>query len=396
MLLLKILLFTGIFIIFYSYLGYGILIWLIEKFKTTVLGKKQRVYNIDDLPHVTLVVAAFNEENFIAEKITNSLSMDYPREKFNFIVITDGSSDKTTEIARSFDGVQVLFEPERRGKIAAIHRAMAFVKTPIVIFSDANTLLNPESIRNIARHYQYPDIGGVAGEKKILATGESAVAGEGIYWKYESVLKKLDARLYSVVGAAGELFSVRTDLYEYVGDNVLLDDFVISLRVCQKGYRVAYEPEAYAMEAPSASMKEEQKRKIRISAGAFQSMRMLKGLLNVFKYPVLSFEYISHRVLRWTLCPLFLPIVFIVNIIIVAIQPSTVYVALLACQTLFYLLALAGWIFSMRNIKVKALYVPYYFAFINFSLYLGFVRYLKGNQTVLWEKANRQNYVVNP
>jgi poly-beta-1,6-N-acetyl-D-glucosamine synthase len=397
MLLLKILFFLGIFIIFYSYIGYGLLLWLIDKFSTKVLRRKQPSYNMDDLPAVTLVVAAYNEEKFIEEKIQNTLSLDYPKNKFHFIVITDGSSDRTAEKASAFSGVQVLHHPDRKGKIAAIHRAMEFVKTPVVIFSDANTLLNSDSIKNIARHYQFGDIGGVAGEKKILNTGGTAVEGEGVYWKYESFLKKMDARLYSVVGAAGELFSIRTSLYEYVGDNVLLDDFVISLRVCKKGYRVAYEPDAFAMETPSASMKEEQKRKIRISAGAFQSMRMFLDLLNPFKYPMLSFQYISHRVLRWTLCPLFLPLIYIINWIIVLNRSSSnIYTAILVCQTVFYLLALAGWICSRLNIKVKLLYVPYYFVFINLSLYLGFLRYLKGNQTVLWEKARRENYVVNP
>src|SRR5690606_11550963 len=149
--------------------------------------------------------------------------------------------------------------------------------------------------------------------KKILMTknGKAAGAGEGLYWKYESWLKKNDSALYSVVGAAGELFSIRTELYEYVGNNIIVDDFVLSLKICWKGFRILYAPEAYAMEAPSQSMEEEQKRKIRISAGAFQSMVILKDLMNIFKYGVLSFQYISHRVLRWTICPALLPVIFI-------------------------------------------------------------------------------------
>jgi cellulose synthase/poly-beta-1,6-N-acetylglucosamine synthase-like glycosyltransferase len=266
------------------------------------------------------------------------------------------------------------------------------VTTPIVIFSDANTLLNKESIYNIARHYQDPRTGGVAGEKKIMETSNGKVAGigEGLYWKYESFLKKQDAELYTVVGAAGELFSIRTRLYEPVGDNVLLDDFVISLRVCQKGYRVHYEPDAYAMETPSASLKDERKRKIRISAGAFQSMGMLIGLLNFFKYPVLSFQYISHRVLRWTLCPLMLPVIFIFNLVLVLDGAGPLYELVLAGQALFYLAAIAGWTLANRNVKSKLLYIPYYFFFLNFSLYQGFFRHLKGRQSVLWDKARRE------
>lgn len=346
------------------------------------------------MPAVTLIIAAYNEADFIKNKISNSLSLDYPGYKLDILIITDGSTDDTYTLASQFQGIKILHQPERMGKIAAIHRAMAFVKTDIVIFSDANTLLNPDSIKKIVWHYQFKNTGGVAGEKKILISGneKSAGSGEGLYWKYESFLKKLDARFYTVVGAAGELFSIRTDLYEYPGNNVLLDDFVISLKICKKGYRIAYEPGAYAMEAPSASMAEERKRKIRISAGAFQSIVILKDLLNPFKYPLLSFQYISHRVLRWTLCPVFLPAVLLINILLVIKGAPLVYTLLLAAQILFYVSSLLGWLFSKMNTRVSVLNSTYYFVFINISLYLGFIRFIRGNQTVLWDKANRENY----
>jgi len=389
---LKILFFFGVFIIIYSYLGYGILLWLLISLRN-LFKKGPALPAPAGLPGVTLVVAAYNEEGFIADKIKNTLSLEYPKDKFHFIVITDGSSDNTAEVARSFPGVRVLHESARRGKIAAIHRAMGFVKSEIVIFSDANTLLNKDSIYNIARHYQSAKVGGVAGEKKVLSTKDSTIAGsgEGLYWKYESFLKKLDSEFYTVVGAAGELFSIRTSLYEYVGDNVLLDDFIISLKICKKGYKVVYEPGAFAMEAPSVSVTEEQKRKVRISAGAFQSIIMLSDLLNIFKYPVLSFQYISHRVLRWTLCPLFLPLILLLNSIIVIKGASLFYTLLLICQLVFYLAAAAGYILYLKNIKMKLLFAPYYFVFLNFSLYLGFIKYIRGRQSVLWDKAAREN-----
>jgi biofilm PGA synthesis N-glycosyltransferase PgaC len=394
MLLTEILFFFCLFIILYSYLGYGLLLWIIVRIKKLFITQRAETTSPEDLPLVTLVVAAYNEADFIIDKINNSLSLDYPRDKLRLLFITDGSTDDTYRLASEFNDVQVLHSPERRGKVAAIHRAMDHVKTPIVIFSDANTLLNREAIRMIVRHYRSSKVGGVAGEKKIMTSGKdkSAGSGEGLYWKYESFLKKLDAELYTVVGAAGELFSVRTELYEHPDTSVLLDDFIISLRVCKKGYRIAYEPGAYAMEAPSSSMAEEQKRKIRISAGAFQSMVMLRSLLNIFKYPLLSFQYISHRVLRWTLCPLFLPIVLLLNIYLVYIKGGPVYIFLLAAQLIFYMAAIVGWILSINNIKAKILYAPYYFVFLNVSLYLGFARYLRGNQTVLWDKAAREKF----
>jgi cellulose synthase/poly-beta-1,6-N-acetylglucosamine synthase-like glycosyltransferase len=388
MVIIKAVFFIGIFIVFYSYAGYGIVLWFLLKLKKK---KPSGVSAADELPALTLIVAAYNEENFIEEKIANTLQLDYPREKLEIIFITDGSSDSTPRLAASYERIQVLHEDQRRGKVAAIHRAMAFVKTPVIVFSDANTLLNKTCLLNIARHYSLPEVGGVAGEKKILSaeSDSAAGAGEGIYWKYESFLKKLDSELYSVVGAAGELFSIRTELYTYSGDNILLDDFVISLNVCRMGYRVVYEPEAYALETPSASLREEQKRKIRISAGAFQSMLLLKDLLNIFKYGVLSFQYISHRVLRWTLCPALLPVIFLLNILLTATRQGLIYDGLMGCQVIFYAAAITGWIYSNKEIKIKALYVPYYFFFLNLSLYMGYFRYKKGRQSVLWEKAVR-------
>lgn len=399
MLFLNLLFFGSIFIIFYSYIGYGILVGFLVKVRRIFKGRRQAPVPAadSDLPRVTLIISAYNEEHFIEEKIKNSLALEYPENKLELIFITDGSTDATPGLVARFGKIRHYHQPERKGKVAAMHRAMTFVNTPIVVFSDANTLLNKDSIYNIARHYLAPGTGGVAGEKKIMTAADTKIAGvgEGLYWKYESLLKRLDSELYTVVGAAGELFSIRTDLYEPVGDNILLDDFIISLKVCMKGYRVQYEPDAYAMETPSSSIKEERKRKVRISAGAFQSMVILKGLLNIFKYPVLSFQYVSHRVLRWTLCPLLLPVLFVVNILLWVQTGSPFYGLFLAGQVLFYLAAAAGWQLANRNIKSKLLYVPYYFLFLNISLYQGFARYRKGQQSVLWDKAVREKYVAD-
>ncbi len=389
MLIIKYIFFTGLFILFYSYIGYGILLWIWVKMKNAFLGRV--ALNGEFLPPVTLIIAAYNEEDFIENKIVNTFGLDYPADRFKVIFVTDGSSDSTPSIVSRYPSIRLLHNQERKGKVDAMHRAMQYVETPFVIFSDANTLLNRDSVRNIVRHYAKPEIGGVAGEKKIRQSMSEAAAGagEGLYWKYESFLKKLDYNFYSVVGAAGELFSLRTELYEYPGPDVLLDDLVMSLRVCMKGYRFAYEPEAYAIESASVSLKEEKKRKIRISAGAFQSMKMLSSLFNIFKYPRLSFQYISHRVLRWTLCPLFLPLVLLCNLYLVMNCDSWYYKVLLAGQVIFYLFAFLGYLMSSTKTRIGFLYAPYYFLFINFSLYGGFLRYMKGRQTVLWEKASR-------
>jgi cellulose synthase/poly-beta-1,6-N-acetylglucosamine synthase-like glycosyltransferase len=234
----------------------------------------------------------------------------------------------------------------------------------------------------------------VSGEKRIFSKEKDAAAGagEGLYWKYESTLKKWDAELYSVVGAAGELFAIRTDLYREVERDTILDDFIISLRVAQEGYTIQYDPEAYAIETASANVKEELKRKIRISAGGIQSVVRLRSLLNVFKYGTLSFQYISHRVLRWTLAPLAL-LFLIVTGLILALDEGIVgfglYSVLFWLQILFYLSALLGWYLENRSIRIKLLFVPYYFFIMNLSVFLGLKRYLKGSQSVNWERAKR-------
>jgi cellulose synthase/poly-beta-1,6-N-acetylglucosamine synthase-like glycosyltransferase len=391
---LEILFWVFLFIIFYSYLGYGILLFVIIKVRR-ILGLSKKINEIKDFePEVTLFVAAYNEKDYVDEKIRNSFSLNYPREKVKHVWVTDGSNDGTPDLLRKYEGVEVHHLDERGGKIGAMNRGMQFVKTPIVIFSDGNTNLGKESIREIVNLFADPNVGCVSGEKRIYSkdTDAAAGAGEGLYWKYESTLKKWDAELYSVVGAAGELFAIRTELWQEVEKDTLLDDFIISLRVAMAGYTIQYNPEAYAIETASANVKEELKRKIRISAGGIQSVVRLRSLLNIFKYGTLSFQYVSHRVLRWTLTPLLLLLIIPINFFLALnaeFQLSNIYTLLFYCQILFYVASLTGWFLENRRIKVKILFVPYYFFIMNLSVFLGFRRYLKGNQSVKWERAKR-------
>jgi biofilm PGA synthesis N-glycosyltransferase PgaC len=331
------------FIIFYAFIGYGILLYFIIKIKRAVKGKPT-LPAADNLPTCTLIVAAYNEEIFIAEKIKNSLELNYPEGKLKLVFITDGSSDGTADIVAKYPDIIHMHSAERKGKMAAVHRAIDTVTTEVMVFTDANTFLNKDAIINICRHYSDPKVGAVAGEKRVLITEKSdATAGEGFYWKYESKLKIWDSELYSVVGAAGELFSVRTDLYEHVPPTAIIDDFMISMLIAIKGYRIIYEPEAYAMETASEDVKEELKRKIRIAAGGLQSIIWLKSLFNPFPLPVLSFQYISHRVLRWTVVPFLMILLVAFNIILVHNDAGAIYQLFLAGQVVFYGMSIFGW-----------------------------------------------------
>lgn len=383
-------------IVVYAYVGYGLILYLMVKIKR--IFKPDELPKIPakkDLPEVTFVVAAYNEEDWIEDKIRNSLEFDYPKDKIHYYFVTDGSSDTTPHLIRKYPiaeniNLRVFHRPERRGKIAAVERIMPEVKTPLVIYTDANTVVNKKAILNIVRHYQDEKVGAVAGEKRIQLgdKNEASSAGEGTYWKYESQLKKWDSELYSVVGAAGELFSIRTDLYEAVEKDSIIEDFIMTLRIAKRGYRVRYEPEAYAVETSSASVKEELKRKIRIAAGGWQSIFRLLPLLNIFKYGLLSFQYISHRVLRWTIAPFSLPLLLGINIVL-ALSGSTFYQGLLALQLLFYALAFVGYLMEKRQMKFTAFFIPYYFCIMNYAVYRGFGRIISGRQSVLWERAKR-------
>lgn len=372
-------------LLFYVYLGYGLLLSLLSKFS------KKRLLPPPDLSvPVTLVVPAFNEETILEKKIQNCLSLSYPKEALTIIFITDGSTDNTARLVAVHPGILHLHQPERRGKTAALNRAMRQVSTPFVVFSDANALLHPDSIQNLLRHYSYPKVGGVSGEKRIAAVDDTAVgAGERIYWQYESMLKKADADFYSVIGAAGELFSIRTHLFAPLEENIILDDFVLSARICQKGYRFAYDNDAYATEGPSETIAEEQERKIRISAGCFQALRLLKTFLNPFENWRLTFQYFSHKVLRWTLCPLLVPVLFFSNAILAIKEEGVFYLAVFALQGCFYAFALLGWLFSGKKGFPKPFLIPYYFVFMNLSLYIGFYRFLTGRQSSVWKRSAR-------
>ena len=385
---IEILFWIGIGIVFYTYLGYGIVLYLMVKIKE--LFVKPRLPRLPEtLPEATLLIAAYNEEAIVASKMVNCRQLDYPADKLRLVWITDGSNDNTNERLKEYPEVTVLYQPRRQGKTAALNRALPYVNTPYVIFTDANTMLNKGAIKEIMRQFSGPRVGCVAGEKRVeIQAEQGATAGEGIYWKYESALKRLDYRLYSTVGAAGELFAIRTSLFEQMPPDTLLDDFILSLRIAMRGYKIAYSKEAYALESASLNMREEEKRKVRISAGGLQSVWRLRGLLNIFRYGILSFQYISHRVLRWTLTPVVLFALLPLNLLL-ACTGHTLYTVILALQLAFYLLGYLGYKMEKRNIRNKLLFIPYYFLFMNINVIRGYSYLAKHKGTGAWEKAKR-------
>ena len=390
---LKILFWICLILCVYTYVGYGILLYLLVLLKRLVKGKPQQMALPADsqLPDVAFMVCAYNEQDVVEMKMQNIRELDYPKDKLHVIWVTDGSSDNTNEYLKAYPDVKIVFSPERRGKTAALNHGISQVKSEITVMTDANTMVNREAIREIVRCMQDPQVACVAGEKRVLSRheGEIAAEGEGLYWKYESTLKRLDSEFYSAMGAAGELNAIRTKLYEPMPETALLDDFVMSMRMIEQGYKIAYTSDAYAMEYGSANLEEESKRKRRIAAGGLQSSWWLRSMMNPFKNFVVAFQFVSHRVLRWSITPIAMMALIPLNVALVMMKAGTVYTIIWILQILFYLAAFSGYQLEQRGRKNKLLYVPYYFLFMNINVFRG-MHYLRTHQGGgTWEKAKR-------
>lgn len=389
--LIQILFWIAIFIVFYAFIGYGIIMSLLVKLK-----KKNPQGNvlIEDWMPVTLVVPCFNEASVLAMKIKNCFDLDYPIEKLNITFITDGSTDESMKIIEQYPQIRLLHSAKRAGKSAAENRAMEFIDTPVVVFTDANTLLNTLSVKNMVRHFYNEKVGCVSGEKRVMTLkSDGASATEGIYWKYESYLKKMDSQFYTAVGAAGELVAFRTSLFTPMPHDTLLDDFIQSMQIASKGYKIVYEPDAYALETASENVKEEFKRKVRICAGGWQSMVRLWPYIGWFKDSKLAFQYYSHRVLRWTVVPFLLILIFLTSGILYDL--GFLYALIFILQICFYSIALLGYLFEKKNIRVKALFVPFYFCMMNYAVLAGLKKYLTGQQSAIWDKAIRKEAIAS-
>lgn len=376
----------------YTYVGYGVLVTVINR----LLGRHRvvpRPLADEDLPSVTVLVAAWNEADCIEKKIRNTFDLDYPADRLRVLVVSDGSDDATPQLvaalAETEPRLRGLHQDERQGKTAAVNRAIEFVDTDLVVLNDANTDVNPEALRRLAAHFADPAVGGVSGEKRVAATNRAAGAGENLYWRYESFLKREDARLHTLVGSAGELYGMRTSLFTPLPLDTVLDDFMQSMLVVQNGFRFGYEPDAFASEPPSPSTRDEAKRKIRNAAGGFQAMARLKPMLNPRRHPVATFQYVSHRVLRWWGAPLGLASALVLNAVIVVAGGPAFYAWLLAGQAVFYGLAALGWVMAERGLRWRPAFVPFYFTYMNVLALAGLVRWARGRQTPLWPKIAR-------
>jgi biofilm PGA synthesis N-glycosyltransferase PgaC len=377
----------SIFILFYTYLGYPLILFIFVRFlpSRSLVNTKS-----ETLPQVNILIAAYNEEKVIKKKIENCLELDYAKELLDVWIASDGSSDRTNEIVKECmkrsDRIHLLEFP-RTGKSGAINKALLQIKGEIVVFSDANTKYDPNSIKRLVVHFADPNVGCVSGRLVYRNPGEVISGkGESFYWRYETALKRLESKIGYVAGANGAIYAIRGSLFEPLPAKTINDDFTVSMKIVEKGFKSLYEENAFAFEDVAPDMESEFRRHVRDGAGHYIAVGHLPKLLNPF-LGVQSLIYWSHRIFRWA-APFMLILIFIINVFLI---DSFVFRPLFYFQIIFYGLALIGGLLSLRkNKKIPFfMYIPFYFCNLNAALFYGFVRVIAGVQKTTWQSTAR-------
>jgi len=375
--------FTLLFLV--NYFGYPAIVIAISKFRR---GKRPQIDPNAIRPFkVSLVIAAYNEEMVIEAKLRNSLDLNYPRDQFEIIVVSDGSDDNTHEIASRFrdQGVIALHEEKRNGKSAALNRGAALSSGEILVFSDANNDFHRDAILHLVKHFDDQETGAVTGAKHVYPRDDlQATQGDGLYWRYESMIKLAESDIGSITSGDGEIFAIRKSLFEPIEPHIINDDAALTFSVVKQGYRVLYEPAATSHENASKDLVDDFHVKLRMAAGGYQTIRENFGYLfppgNRF-----AVQFILHKVLRW-LCPVFLALIFVSSALLAG---QVFYRIFFLLQVIFYAISIVGWL-NRRNPDLPSfLYIPMYFSAMNLALLFGLFRHLRGRQKVQWRKAAR-------
>ncbi|MGB0383527.1 MAG: glycosyltransferase family 2 protein [Ardenticatenaceae bacterium] len=391
--------------IVYTYAGYPLLLTLLARWRPNQASQVQGAANLVT-PHVTLLIAAYNEQEVIEEKLKNSLALDYPRECLQILVAADGSDDRTPDMVCAFadDGVELSYSPERQGKMAAINRAVPLARGEIIVFSDANNFYAPDTLRQLVAPFTEPTVGAVSGAKIIIKGDGPLGQSEGLYWRYESFIKQQETRLGTCTAAVGEILALRRSLWVSPPSEIINDDFYLAMRLIKRGYRVVYAPQARSFERVSLTAQDEITRRARIVAGRYQAISMAHKLLPA--HPVVAWQIISHKFLR-PLVPLAMIGALLSNIIAV-IRPAAkgegallrlappINWLFLALQALFYALAWRGGRVEGPGMLQKVLYLPSFLVNSNLAALIGLYRFLTGKQTPRWKRVPRRQEIEEP
>jgi cellulose synthase/poly-beta-1,6-N-acetylglucosamine synthase-like glycosyltransferase len=371
-------------LVVYTYAGYPLLVWVLGR----VLGRgaSPKVPADADLPTVSVLVAAYNEETVIQQRILNALELDYPADKLEIVIATDGCSDRTAEVVRRYEnhGVRLIEYSVRRGKATVLNNSIPRLRGEVVILSDANTFTDPDAARQLARWFAEPAVGAVCG-RLILTDAATGRNADGLYWKYETFLKKCEGRLGALLGANGGIYAVRREVFSPIPADTIVDDFVLPLQArLRTGCRIVYDASAVAREETAAGVGAEFHRRARIGAGGFQSVGRLWRLMDP-RQGWVAFTFLSHKILRW-LCPFFLVGVLACNLILCA---DALFLAALVAQVGFYLTSAVMAMVPIRTRVLKPLLLTTMFTGMNVALLIGFWRWLAGAQSGAWRRTAR-------
>ena len=365
-----------------AYVGYPLLTVFISIFVKNPV-KKEAIE-----PSVSIIIAAFNEEKYIEKKILNTFQMDYPHKKLEIIVASDGSTDRTDDIVRSYESNEynvkvILHRVEGRlGKTAAQNSAVRIANGDIVVFSDAASMYDQKAIKLMVRNYADPTVGAVSGlYRYINKSGSSVGSATILFWNYENLIKSRQTRIRTITGCCGCIYSVRRNLYTELPPSII-SDLVEPLTIIRKGYRIVFEPGAVAYEETTERPGQEFRMRVRVILRGMHGLLYMRSLLNPFKYPFVSFQLYSHKVLRW-MVPLFCLLAFASNLALVREGPVFAYSMIL--QFTFYSLAFAGIFFEKQGVRVKLLQLPMYFLIVNAASFVSLLKVLRGENIIVWQ-----------
>lgn len=370
-------------LILYTYIGYPFVLFIISRFV-----RKARRANELHTPSVSVLIGAYNEEAVIEDKIKNCLAIDYPKDKLEILIGSDGSTDQTNRILRTNAGGAIRFTEfaQRRGKAAVLNDLVRMAKGEVLVFSDANSMYRPDAVKRLVSSFVDQNVGVVCGRLILLNhEGKAEAEGERLYWDYENYLKYLEGTIKSVLGANGAIYAIRSELFsELPTDKVVTDDFLISMRIVQAGYVVVYEKTAVAWEYTSPNVRDEFKRKVRIGAANFHGIRHILPLLNPLN-GFIAFGLWSHKIIRW-IVPFLLIGIFVTSLLLL---DKAFYRIAFFAQAIFYGMVLIAWVMDHLKLQIRLLIYPYYFVMANLALLVGFFKFITNSQKPTWTRVER-------
>ena len=374
---MKFIFFLSLFVIFYTYIGYLILIVCFS------LLKRRRVNKFHIEPSVSIIIPAYNEEANIEATIRNKLNLDYPEHKLEIIVVSDGSTDRTDEIASRYasNKLKLLRQEPRAGKTSAIELALRTAKGEIIVFSDANSIYSVNALQKLVQNFADPQVGYVTG-KMVYSNKDETTVSEGcsVFMRYENLMRHFETQIGSIVGVDGGIDAVRKDLYKPMRPDQL-PDFVLPLKVVEQGFRVVYESEAILKEPALNNPNDEYKMRVRVVLRALWALSDMRHLLLPNRYGFFSFQLWSHKVLRY-LCFIFLISAWVTNLFI--LDQGVFYIAFFSAQTFSYCIAALSPVLEKREIRNRIMYLCHYFALLNLASTQAFVKFIMKEKRIIW------------